>query len=1534
LSIKKIIPLVLFIMVFCLSCTKQKIQKLSNDRTMYKSAQALKSCEAIELPTSIDFNGKFLYHFFRCFSDKTPDGQETMGSLLDIMTSFEVAGMENLTSLLKYSKTTKNSKIEYPLMRTMVTWVERGVVSDDQIDSKNFSERFGILQDLLKDFDPSFAFNLLLESQNDQQLQTILNLSGDLFNKIDPNIFLSYWRSFLENHESRQKVISVIDSTVNDEDLWSELTSLTSFSPSFDLSSASQTNCLDDFLVTYSRTDTEVLCQMDTVHELKDAGDRLDELLRKLDQPTKKQFYQSTGEFFKNITQVPPDLRLSRLLRFKKGASDAWLEQKNPLLNTIGIGNLLASTKVQDLDHLIAAIKALIEDPNIPALFFANLKLGNTRLEKKIIDLIYKGGQVAGCKNLVLRGTQGISQQNDFYRVISTFFYPHPQCEHELSPVISLVVHELNRFNNCENDFNDEFCISPETLAKFKKSFAQIPFDQFLNNQEVEPDLLKRVVENALMEVASELKKEPYYLRFNHLAYGLVDEKVMSDLRDKISNMDHLSPGSLALLDQEINNDENLNKILVSDFLEKIIAHKIERLKMISYEFNNVAIHGSDYRLYRVLSGLYSSGPLENLINDELSYPRVKKIFGENLPGSVYRLKETLMRAHGSANLFHDNRLEFNDSELDFRLIGDKNRGMTFDEKGVFKFTRQKPRQLKDVFSNHFLRFESLFNNGDLMGKDVAEQKADEFSSWIENVFFKQVSATAYWKEALKNHQFMPRLANERDFFAITPYTVNEFRKIAHFNAINYLSVVNFLPSGDENRFYISQDKVIKKQFMGPMINGEFNWSTFNWHYPAMFNWKPGEDGTIAFSHIRKTIAELITLESYKKMTSSGPFQFSLDEKNQVYDVINLFDHEKEIFKILQSLNLLTQNKNKDYLPVLSLKNGCHSDASSASDCPITFFKDGENEQRAFNDLKNYIADIYLLSLCPYLDATQGGIDLGIILDKKADLDFCNNLNNNYLTDAHSGFSNDEIYPHSLKKSIMMDVLTMGKSNHLRPGLDNLVSQIRYHKAKQQKYSDTLLLNFWLNSPASVTQDMMAYSYKFNGDHKGFSSVKNGLMNAYLFYVENMINHYASSRVYENAQARYGAEVAYNEDPEKGKLYHFIYDVIINTHARCQRNEVVTDWLVEIFHELKKNDEYTDMAVRLLINPSDSQTINMFKNLLGLFIKRIREIMEADPAFLHFTWQQKGNKVIKQALKQDIWWMLTDVVNEFTQDELKSFVKAGLDLILQEPSELGRTKILIKELIKYLGFQSSALLVVEEKSTSVGKIIQHQVAQILKTKNSDQAILSVNTLIEEINKKHLDFYDHEPTQLVEHFNQLSEWGFESMPRLMKTYQNLVVKRDKLKLHDNYLKNLINSFIYPFRKSDEAQARGVALFNLLKIDEFGSFETIIRPILFPSEDRRYQTMFLNLIDSLGKVDAEVYKSSILVMDQLLRGAKVLLNFITEKINWESETSDDAILAIKSINRLTDYDNGIWKAQEELLNTWLEKGIMYRQIPLKE
>ena len=1534
LIINKLIPIIFLVIFLCTACGKQKIQKLSNDRTMYKSTQALQSCEAIKLPADIDFNGKFLYHFFRCFSDKKADGTETMGSLLDIMSSFDVSGMQNLTNLLKYSTTQKDSKKEYPLIRMLVTLIERGVVIDDQIDGKNYSERFGTLQDLFKDFDPSFVMNLILESQNDLKLQTMLNLLGDLTFKIDPNIFLSYLRSFLEKEESRGAIYEAIDQVVNYEDLWSELTAISSFEQSFDLKINSQSNCLNASLVTYSKTEADVACQIDTQAQARDAEDRVDSFLSELDVSQKKLLYETMGELLKNVTQTPFAERNSRFLRLKNGLADAWFEQKNPLLNLVSIASLLSSTKAAEMNHLINAIKALIEDPNIPALFFANLKLGNTNLEKKVMALINKGGNVSGCKNLILKGTAGVVDEKEFYHTVSSFFNPHPMCDHELSPVISFVVKELNRFNHCESDFNEEFCISGDTLAKFKKVFHEIYFNEFLSDDGIDPVLLRNLLENSLRDVADEIKKEPYYLRFNHLAYGAVDATILQKLLGKIQKTEDISTESIALLDEEINKDESLNKILVSDFIEKMLTLKIEKLKMISYEFDNITDHGSDYRLYRVLSGLYASGPLEKLIDQELSFDKIKESMTEYPATQIYRLKETLSRAHGSANLFQDNRLEFNDSEIDFKLIGDKNRGMTFDEKGNFKFTRQKPAQIKDIFSNNTLRFENLFKNGDLMGKDVADTEADEFSYWIESLLYDHVTDAAYWKKAFNAYQFIPSLSNDRSYFEVVPYSIDEIRKVAHFNSMNYLSVLMFLPLSGESSFYISNDKVIKKQFTGPMINGELNWSTFSSHYPEIYNWKQNEEKKIYFSQIRKKISESISIDSFKAMMANGPFKFLLDEDRNIFDVKDIGNSEKEIFKVLQSLNLLTQNKNKDYMPILSLKNGCFTDTQEQGDCPLTFFKDGENEEAAFNNLKKYIADIYLFSLCPYLDSNKVGVDIGITLDQEDDVAFCNNSNFNYLTSISGDYPRTEIYPYSLRKSIMADLFTMGKSNRLKPGLDSLVSKIRYYKAKKQNYSNKLLLNFWLSSPASVTKDMIAYSYKFSSDHKGFNSTKSGLLNTYLFYAENVINNFSSSRVYENALARFGADVATGENPEKGKLYKFIYDVIINTHSRYQQDGLVSDWLIDMLYAMKNNDEYVDIMASLLINPSDNQTINMFKNLLGLYIKRIKEIMEEDPTFGKFTWNQNGNKVIKQVLKQDIWWMITDLINQYTQDEFKSFLKTCLDLIPKKQNDLEDTKVIFKTIIKHLGTQTNAILDNQGSKIFVGKQIQDHTARILKLKNSDQAVMSINALIEELTKTHFDFHDHEAALITEFFAELSEWSVESMLKLMKTYQVLVSQNPKLKMHGHFLKRLINSFISPFRNGEKSLESGKVLSDFLKIRELGTFETIIRPILFPQHDGHYQKMFLQLIDSMGKINAEIYKSSLIVLDQLLSGTKVLLNFITDNINWESQTSKDTIMAIKSINRVSDFSNGIWKAQDELFNSWFEKGIMYRQIPLKE
>ena len=41
----------------------------------------------------------------------------------------------------------------------------------------------------------------------------------------------------------------------------------------------------------------------------------------------------------------------------------------------------------------------------------------------------------------------------------------------------------------------------------------------------------------------------------------------------------------------------------------------------------------------------------------------------------------------------------------------------------------------------------------------------------------------------------------------------------------------------------------------------------------------------------------------------------------------------------------------------------------------------------------------------------------------------------------------------------------------------------------------------------------------------------------------------------------------------------------------------------------------------------------------------------------------------KQVLKQDIWWMITDLINQYTQDEFKSFLKTCLDLIPQTKND-------------------------------------------------------------------------------------------------------------------------------------------------------------------------------------------------------------------------------------------------------------------------
>ena len=144
---------------------------------------------------------------------------------------------------------------------------------------------------------------------------------------------LSQLLGFLEKEESRGAIFSAVDQVVNYEDLWSELTAISSFEQSFDLNSNSQANCLNASLVTYSKTEADVSCAIEVQAQSRDAGDRMDSFLSELDISQQKLLYKTIGELLKNVTQTPFVDRTSRLLRFKNGLADAWFEQKNPLLN-------------------------------------------------------------------------------------------------------------------------------------------------------------------------------------------------------------------------------------------------------------------------------------------------------------------------------------------------------------------------------------------------------------------------------------------------------------------------------------------------------------------------------------------------------------------------------------------------------------------------------------------------------------------------------------------------------------------------------------------------------------------------------------------------------------------------------------------------------------------------------------------------------------------------------------------------------------------------------------------------------------------------------------------------------------------------------------------------------------------------------------------------------------------------------------------------------------------------------------------------
>ena len=376
-----------------------------------------------------------------------------------------------------------------------------------------------------------------------------------------------------------------------------------------------------------------------------------------------------------------------------------------------------------------------------------------------------------------------------------------------------------------------------------------------------------------------------------------------------------------------------------------------------------------------------------------------------------------------------------------------------------------------------------------LQGNNVEKGEGEQLVHWLQNDFDKITSDVDTWYDFISKSSFS---LIDTSYFEITPYSVEDMRKLSLFYSINFLHMAGDLPEAAIR--HTMQERQARK--ISVMLNYHTkdtrnrHWSAFQINYPMFL-----QEKSVSFFDLLFELKDL-TEDDFNILWHKLP------KYTQDRDIGILNPKQQEVLKILSTVNLFAVapdgfNTGR-YIPLIGTRKECHVKKNGRlqpADCPIVFLK-GESKE-AFDAMKEFIQKRYLEQFCPLL-SFEGGFSLNFIeymqdslqlkINNAGFKEYCSSSRSkNTVTHLPDGTMREYTIPRIFHEKILNDLFKMGKNPRLALGLSSLVGQIRFEKIMNNASDDKkILTRNILNSYGFLPPLLRAYSHHKLTDDRGF----------------------------------------------------------------------------------------------------------------------------------------------------------------------------------------------------------------------------------------------------------------------------------------------------------------------------------------------------------------------------------------------------------------------------------------------------------------
>ncbi len=1527
-----------FIIISLFGCGKT--QPLKENLPAIKTQQAIESCEELKIPRDIAFNGHFLYHLSHCVSNKTKDGQESMPGTLGLLDSLGIAGLDQLTTLLLSNPKPQsiNGRPEYPFLRTFLTLAERGVIKDGNLSSELYHERFELLQALSEKLNPYWSLNLILELNETGKLKKYLNiLSPLLLEELDTQSLFAMLNQTLTDPKTKDTSIYLVDKILLNDSLYLPLKKLATIDSTYLFPINVQQKCLNTWIDPLPKGAIDDCFEgekLEQTFKMETSKDRYDRFLSKLSEQEINDLSNLVSDISNNIITMESKERLSLLKKISSGSKGVINIQETPIRNLMGFLEFFAgnkdgfqNVKVSDLDDIMTGLKETIEVTGPDAVKALNQKMGSSKLHYLAEQLMLNGGVIKGCDlNLPALKNVELLEPRKFFDDLSVYLNPNQNCKFGLSPLAVYYFDTINKRIGLESDcsgpdgnFYPESCLGEENFKNIQKKMAQINHDNMVEAEEPEPEVLKELLLTTLNEVKVNLQKDPYYLHWLHFAEGKVSQNLIDFVIEKASSLPNYNLIHVAELDNSLMNHVVTRDVLREDFLENILVKKIEDLKMVQYQFQDLFKKnkkGNDNAL-RLFSGAYFKGPLEDLLRSNLFTDKIDPSILESFKGDDFRVAELLGRIRLEGILINNSNLTPDDSELDYRLLGDRNRSIEFQynynsENSSYVFSRtdfsKTPSQIKDIIGQNYLRFDKILFDNPLNAINVKTSLGDQFDFWVKNVLYTGIKKNSFWSEKFIEPGHLEGL--DLKFFKISPYSSDQIRKIALFYSKNFLMADGALPSKENSSFPMVRTERFPNfnltRLRLPYEDGP--WNGHLAYFPDTFL---SNDRNQSLDSLKERFNSLWDKSSYDSINWN--LLPSDRKKERDINVDGFSPGGLEVVKILSSLDLFTVNRKLKFVPLVGIGKECILPNQESSSCPISFINSINGD--SFTNYRDYLFKSYLKTYCPFLtkerfsDSFQQLITKGLNINVSQDSleKICGENKNLFITLP-------DALPNWYHERTLSDIIRVGENPQLKKGLEGLGIHLKYYKTFGKFPHDREnFVRGLLNSSGYLPADYLVYYVRETRDHRGYHAIFPGLLNVYQNYLFNLALSEGSQ--IDIALAHYGSNVLINEDLSKGTAQDFLVNTVIASQKSYGDRDANA---LELIFEILKNltPQQLDAISALVAYPQDIESLSNFTGTYSIFLKFLMGQVPSGT-----FWQKPGSQALKQLLRQETVRAMVDMLKDFNLNEIRRGFKVlhgGIVQNIKTPQEAFKIISGLKD------FMKDELLSGNENQKNV-EVIELSYRKIFQEIYQNISVEEINFLMDQMVREDLvSFNDQVAKPFYKNNGVLTRFALKNLFNILDIYQShFKEKAVRGKNDENYFKNLILSIVNPGR-GEEANSYLKALSNFLKEKDLGTWKDTFAPLLFK---KPLQDIFLNVLKSLSNIKTTDVRKGISETDIILPTSHNTLVYVQKRMNWNKDTALEVIDALDVFKRLSAPNNEIWEKQNELLLNWLTQ---YEQI----